>query len=89
MFEKDKRIITNTLKFETPPVNTRPGWIDKMDYREMWIEEKVWLVSSIRHIEGLILSVSEKERMRLLGKLDGLKTALGHMNDSERLYKNT
>lgn len=76
------------LRFESPPEDTRPGRIDKMNYKEMWTEERIWLNRSIGYLEQLILGASNNERMRLLGKLEGFKTVLGHMNDTERLRSN-
>lgn len=66
-----------------------------MTYEESWEEMKRWLENGRDYLEQRCTEVSilmndpywDLELKRLQGKLDGIKTCLNHMNESEKIYK--
>ncbi|MGF7535301.1 hypothetical protein AAGG74_16745 [Bacillus mexicanus] len=57
-----------------------------MDYKEMWIEQISWLEKSIDYLLSLKEGRIGEEKQRIINKVDGMKTALKHMKESEKIY---
>lgn len=81
---------SNAIKKEIEKFLNQNIVLDKQNenYKDMWDEEKHWLNKSINYLKTIAESATNEERIRLFGKLDGFKTLLQHMNDSERLNNN-
>lgn len=61
-----------------------------MDYKHAWDEQKEWLEKSIAYLDERMAATKnkdEKEHARLKSKREGMSVSLGHMTDSERIYK--
>jgi hypothetical protein len=65
-----------------------------MTYKEVWNEMKTWLENGQEYLEGRHQDLSVRsdgwavlEAKRIEGKLDGLKTCLNHMKESEKIYE--
>lgn len=59
----------------------------KIDYKDMWGEQKDWLEIGIQYLKKKIMEESDdKEILKLKGKLEGMKVSLQHMKDSERMH---
>ncbi|MFJ8528581.1 hypothetical protein [Bacillus sp. NPDC094106] len=58
-----------------------------MTYKEVWDEQKEWLVNSMNYLKGRIAKTSGKEQKRLQSKLDGVNVAYQHMIESDKMYQ--
>lgn len=52
----------------------------------MWYEQVSWLEKSIDYLQSLKEGRKGEEKERIKNKLDGMKTALQHMKESEKNY---
>lgn len=67
-----------------------------MDYEQSWNDMKRWLESGIKYLESRQEELNGKahqvysyqEQHRIKGKLEGMKTSLHHMSESEKIYSN-
>lgn len=63
-----------------------------MDYKQSWDDMHRWLthgVEYLEHRESELLDQADNVHghIRVKAKLNGLKTCLNHMNETERIYK--
>lgn len=62
-----------------------------MDYKEAWEDMRRWLNQGIDYVDGYQKELLEEgknvhEHIRIRGKLDGMKTCLSHMDETEKIY---
>lgn len=62
-----------------------------MDYKEAWEDMRRWLNQGIEYLDGREKELRQEgediyAHIRVSGKLNGLKTSLYHMDETEKIY---